>query len=29
MMDFPVGNDPQPDHYSPQAKVKDDLPELL
>ncbi|NDV28191.1 endoprotease [Desulfovibrio sp. JC010] len=23
MMDFPVGNDSQPDHYSPQAKMKD------
>ncbi|WP_320176077.1 endoprotease [Maridesulfovibrio sp.] len=27
MMDFPVGDDPQPDHYSPQAKMKDEVPE--
>jgi|GEM_PF-2071685 len=27
MMDFQVGDDPQPDHYSPQAKVKDEQPE--
>ena len=27
MMDFPVGDDSQPDHYSPQAKMKDELAE--
>ncbi len=26
-MDFPVGDDPQPDHYSPKAKMKDEVAE--